>query len=60
MLINISQYPTAILEPEERDYWGVLELDAEAPDLPLTQDDAFDLIEGKTFAVTWPDDEFLW
>ena len=55
LLINVTQYPVA---PEERDFWGQFELDAAEP--PLSRDDAFDLINGRTYVATWPDDDFPW
>ena len=58
MLINISQYPVMALEPEERDFWGSLELD-EAPE-PLSENEAFRMLQGRVFEAVWPDDEFPW
>ena len=58
MLINITQYPAAVLAPEERDFWGEYELDE--IDAPLSQDEAFRVLEGRIFEAVWPDDEFPW
>lgn len=58
ILINVTQYPASYLAPDERDFYGALELDA--PELPLSEDDAFDLINGRTYVATWPDDEIPW
>ena len=55
-LINVNQYPASHLSADERDFWGALELDEIDP--PLSEDDAFDLINGRTFVAVWPDDEF--
>ena len=57
-LINANQYPANHLSADERDFWGALELDEIDP--PLSEGDAFDLINGRTFAAVWPDDEFPW
>lgn len=57
MLVNVTQYPVAAMPPEERDLLGLMELDEEEP--PMTRDDAFRLIEGRTFKVVI-DDEFPW
>ena len=53
--INISQYPSNVLAPEERDFYGALELDEVEP--PLSEGDAFDLINGRAFSAVWPEDE---
>ena len=58
MLINITHYPAAVLAPEERDFWGEYELDEIAA--PLSQDEAFRVLEGRVFEAVWPDDEFPW
>jgi hypothetical protein len=57
-LINVSHHPAIRLEPEERDFWGLYELDQ--IDLPLSKGEAFDLINGRTFVATWPEDEIPW
>ena len=58
ILINVTQYPASTLAPEEWDFYGALELDEAEP--PLSEDDAFDLINGRTYVATWPDDNFPW
>ena len=58
ILINVTQYPASYLAPEERDFYGALELDEAEP--PLTREDAFDLINGRTFYAVWPEDDFPW
>ena len=58
MLINITQYPAVVLEPEERDFWGVYELDE--VEHPLSHDEAFRVLQGRVFEAVWPDDEFPW
>lgn len=58
MMINITLHPTASFAPEERDFWGMFEL-AEI-ETPLSQDEAFRVINGKVFEAVWPDDEFPW
>lgn len=58
MLVNVTNYPSIVLAPEERDFWGVYELDA--LDAPLSQDEAFRVLEGRVFEAVWPDDEFPW
>ena len=57
-LINVTQYPANCQEPEERDFYGALELDA--PEPPLSEGDAFDLINGRAYVAVWPDDDFPW
>lgn len=59
-LINVSQYPANGLEPEERDFWGVMDLQIDAPDLPLSHNSALDMINGRTFYAVWPDEDFHW
>lgn len=56
--INITQYPASYLAPDERDFYGALDLDAAEP--PLSEGDAFDLVNGRTYFAVWPDDEFPW
>ena len=56
MLVNVTNYPSIVLAPEERDFWGVYELDQ--VDAPLSQDEAFRVLEGRVFEAVWPDDEF--
>jgi hypothetical protein len=58
ILINVTQYPASFQEPEERDFYGVLELDEAEP--PLSEGDAFDLINGRAFCAVWPEDDFPW
>jgi hypothetical protein len=58
MLINLTNHPNITLEPEERDFWGVFELDE--IDQPLSRDEAFRVIEGRIFEAVWPSDEFPW
>jgi hypothetical protein len=58
MLVNVTNYPSIVLAPEERDFWGVYELDQ--VDAPLSQDEAFRVLEGRVFEAVWPDDEFPW
>lgn len=58
MLINITNYPTVVLAPEERDFWGEYELDE--IDAPLSQDEAFRLLEGRVFEAVWPEDYIPW
>lgn len=56
MLINLTNHPRTDLEPEERDFWGTLELDE--IDQPLSRDEAFRVLEGRIFEAVWPSDEF--
>lgn len=58
MLINLTNHPQITLEPEERDFWGVFELDE--IEKPLSHDEAFRVIEGRIFEAVWPSDEFPW
>lgn len=59
MLINLTNYPNVTLEPEERDFWGVFELDE--IEHPLSHDEAFRVLEGRVFEAVWCcDDEFPW
>lgn len=58
MLINLTNYPNVVLEPEERDFWGVYELNE--IENPLSHDEAFRVIEGRIFEAVWPSDEFPW
>jgi hypothetical protein len=58
MLINVTNYPAITLAPEERDFWGVYELDQ--TEAPLSQDEAFRVLQGRVFEAVWPDDEFPW
>lgn len=58
ILINVTQYPVSTLAPEERDFYGALELDEAEP--PLSEGDAFDLINGRAYVAVWPDDDFPW
>ncbi len=58
MLINLTNHPQIALEPEERDFWGVFELDE--IEKPLSHDEAFRVIEGRIFEAVWPSDEFPW
>lgn len=58
MLVNVTNYPSIVLAPEERDFWGVYELDQ--VDAPLSQDEAFRVLQGRVFEAVWPDDEFPW
>lgn len=57
-LINVTQHPASYLSPEERDFYGTLDLDETEP--PLSEGDAFDLVNGRTYFAVWPDDEFPW
>lgn len=57
MLINITQYPAAILEPEERDFWGEYELDE--LEGRLSQEEAFRVIEGRVFEAVWPSEDII-
>jgi hypothetical protein len=55
--INVSVYHRDV-SPEERDFWGQIELEAAEP--PLSEGEAFDVINGRTYVATWPDDDFPW
>lgn len=57
MLINLTNYPECH-STEEAAFFGALELDAIEP--PLSEDEAFDWINGRVYELTWPDDEFPW
>lgn len=58
ILINVTQYPASVQAPEERDFYGALELGEAEP--PLSESGAFDLINGRAYVAVWPDDEFPW
>jgi hypothetical protein len=55
--INVTAHPQS-LTPEERDFWG--QQDLTEIDAPLSEDEAFDLINGRLYVATWPDDEIPW
>ena len=58
MMINVTQYPTASMPPEERDLLGLIELDNEEP--PQTREDAIRFVDGQLYRVVLLDDEFPW
>jgi hypothetical protein len=58
MLINLTNHPSEYLSPEERDFWGIRELDE--VDAPLSEDEAFNVIAGRVFVAVWPEDEIPW
>ncbi len=56
-MLNLTLHPVrTTLAPEERDYLCQLELDE--VEQPLSQNEAFRLIEGRIFEAVWPDDDF--
>lgn len=57
MLINVTNHLAPCMPPEERDILGLMELDEAEP--PMTRDEAFQLIEGRTFKVVI-DYDFPW
>lgn len=58
MMLNVTQYPTAAMSPEERDFLGLMELDAEEP--PQTREDVIRFVDGQVYRVVLLDDEFPW
>jgi hypothetical protein len=55
--INVTAHPQN-LTPEEREFWG--QQDLTEIDAPLSEDEAFDLINGRLYVATWPDDKIPW
>lgn len=57
MMLNLTNY-TNNLPFEEAEFLGQMELDELEP--PMSEEDAFDWINGRVFEAVWLDDEFPW
>lgn len=56
-MLNLTHYRN-YQNAEEAIIFGLIELDESEP--PISEDEAFNWINGRVFTTTWPDDEFPW